>query len=191
MNDGAGPALTVHHLRVTLLDVEPPIWRELRVPSVVPLSLLHAVVQVAMGWEDTHLHEWRAAERTYVASGEEDWGEGALDESAATLAEVAPADSVLHYLYDMNDGWEHLVEVVAVEPYDATVPPLECLAGERACPPEEIGGAFGYEHLLDALADPDDSEHLEVVEAFGDRWHPADFDRQRVNERLEELWRVA
>ncbi|MCU4186998.1 plasmid pRiA4b ORF-3 family protein [Acidiferrimicrobium sp. IK] len=182
--------LTVHRLRVTLLDVTPPIWRELRVPSVVGLQLLHAVIQIAMGWEDRHLHEWRVEDRLYVPPDEEDWGEGALDESSVTLADVGPPDAAFHYLYDMADGWEHLVEVVAVTPYDATVVPLACLDGARACPPEDIGGAFGYEHLLDALSDPDDSEHEEMVELYGDSFRPEDFEMALVNERLEELWQI-
>ncbi len=185
-----GAPLSVHRLRVTLLDVSPPIWRELRVPSIADLHLLHAVIQVAMGWQDVHLHEWRVGERTYVARDEEDWGEAALDETSVTLSEVAPADAELRYVYDMGDQWEHLVEVQGIDRYDASVVPLACLGGERACPPEDIGGAWGYEHLLDALTDPDDSEHAEVVEIYGDRWDPADFDRQRVNELLEELWRI-
>ncbi|HET9690521.1 MAG TPA: plasmid pRiA4b ORF-3 family protein [Acidimicrobiales bacterium] len=189
LTDRSAP-LQVHRLRVTLLDVAPPVWRELRVPSTAPLHLLHAVVQVAMGWADEHLHEWRIGERTYVPADEEDWGEQAFDESTVTLAEVAPVDSAFHYLYDMSDGWEHLIEVQAVERYDATTEPLSCLAGERACPPEGIGGAFGYEHLLDALADPDDSEHDDVVVAY-EHWDPGEFDRSRVNELLEELWRIA
>jgi hypothetical protein len=182
--------LTVHRLRVTLLDVAPPVWRELRVPSVVGLHLLHAVVQIAMGWEDRHLHEWRVGDRVYVPSDEEDWGEGALDEASVTLAEIGPLDAAWRYLYDMGDGWEHLVEVVGIDRYDATVVPLACLDGARACPPEDIGGAFGYEHLLDALSDPDDAEHEEVLEQFGDGWAPDDLDLSRVNERLEELWRA-
>ena len=182
--------LTVHRFRVTLLDVTPPVWRELRAPSVVGLHLLHAVVQIAMGWEDRHLHEWSIGDRLYVASDEEDWGERALDESGVTLAEVGPPDSAFAYLYDMGAGWEHLVEVLAVTPYDATVIPLACLDGARACPPEDIGGPSGYEHLLDALGDTADAEHEEMVERYGDHFSPDDFDISRVNERLEELWRA-
>ena len=188
---GAGQLrLTVHRLRVTLLDVSPRVWREVRVPSVVGLHLLHAVVQIAMGWEDRHLHEWRVGDRHYVASEEEDWGEGALDEAGVTLASVGPPDAAFRYFYDLSDGWEHLVEVLSVDRYDASVVPLACLGGARACPPEDIGGPFGYEHLVDALADPDDAEHQAVLEEFGDRWDAEDFDIARVNERLEELWRA-
>ncbi|MHB1931328.1 MAG: plasmid pRiA4b ORF-3 family protein, partial [Acidimicrobiales bacterium] len=121
------PALTVHELRVTLLDVSPPVWRRLRVPSAVTLSALHAILQVALGWEDRHLHEWRVGERTFGLPDEERWGEDLEDESAAVLGDVAPTDTVLHYDYDFGDGWEHLVEVLDVVPYDASQPPVAVL----------------------------------------------------------------
>jgi hypothetical protein len=177
-----GHHLTVHHLRITLLDVSPPVWRLLRVPSAVPLTVLHSILQAAMGWEDRHLHEWRVDD-AYFGSEADD------GEAAVILGEVAPVDSVLHYDYDLSDGWEHLVEVVAVLPYDGSVPPLAVLDGARAAPPEDCGGPAGYEHLLDALADPADLEHEEMVQAFGDSLDPAFFDPALVNRRLEPLWR--
>jgi hypothetical protein len=192
LDDGPAPtlSLTVHELRVTLLDVVPTVWRQIRVPSALPLSTVHAVIQIAFGWEDRHLHEWRVGEVTYGLSDEDSWGEDLADESSALLGELAPEDSVLHYDYDFGDGWEHLVEVSAVVPYDGNVAPVACLAGARACPPEDCGGPSGYEHLLDALRDPDDAEHDEVVEWLGDRFDPAAFDLQSVNHRLEQLWRT-
>lgn len=201
IGDGTGPpsdeerdaavlSLTVHELRVTLLDISPPVWRTLRVPSALPLSTVHAVIQMAFGWEDRHLHEWRVGDVTYGLSDEDSWGEDLADESTTLLATVAPADSVLRYDYDFGDGWEHLVEVVAVTPYDGNVAPVACLAGDRACPPEDCGGPAGYEHLLDALGDPDDAEHEEVVEWLGDSFDPAAFDLGSVNHRLEQLWRT-
>ena len=184
------PSLTVHHLRITLLDVSPPIWRELRVPSVVTLRLLHQILQIAMGWEDRHLHEWRVGDITFGPPGEETWGEELADESAVLLSEVAPADASIEYVYDLGDEWQHIVEVVAIERYDARVAPVACLGGARACPPEDIGGPPGYEHLLDALTDPDDSQHAELVELLGDSWAPEDFDADRVDRALEALWRA-
>ena len=115
--------LSVHVLRVTLLDVSPLVWRLVRVPSAITLSALHAVLQLAMGSEDRHLHEWRVGDDVYTLADEEDWGEDVADEAAAVLGEIAGVDSVFRYDYDLGDGWEHLVEVVAVEVYDGTVPP--------------------------------------------------------------------
>ena len=181
---GMEQKLSVHVLRVTLLDVSPPVWRLMRVPSAVPLSVLHAIVQVAMGWEDRHLHEWRVGDSYYGPDEETD-----VPDAGVTLAEVAPADSVLHYTYDLGDAWEHLVEVVAVEPYDGTVPPLAVLDGARAAPPEDCGGPHGYESLLAALDNPSDLDHDDAVRAFGDLLDPEAFDRGLINRRLEGFWR--
>jgi hypothetical protein len=183
--------LRVFALRVTLLDVRPPVWRVVRVPGEVTLAVLHHILQVAMGWEDRHLHEWRVGDRVFSSGTEEDWGEGLESDSEVVLAEVAGADDALRYDYDMGDGWEHLVEVVAVERYVGTVPPVEVIDGARACPPEDCGGPPGYEHLLDALDDPDDEDHEELIEMFGDWFDPDEFDRFAVNRRLEAFWRPA
>ncbi len=188
---GAGLGLSVHELKVTLLDVSPPVWRRLRVPSAVTLSALHSILQVAFGWHDAHLHEWRVGERTFGLSDEPSWGEEIEDESAAVLGELAPADSVLHYDYDFGDGWEHLVEVVGVREFDPGEPPVAVLEGARAVPPEDCGGPEGYEHLLDALADDDDPEHEEMLDWVGDGFDPDGFDLQGTNRRLEGMWRPA
>jgi hypothetical protein len=180
----------VHILRVTLLDVSPAVWRLLRVPSAITLGGLHSVLQVAMGWEDCHLHEWRVGEEVYGSTEEEDWGEELGDESTIVLADVAAPDSVLEYDYDFGDGWEHLVEVVSVEEYDGSVEPVALLDGARAAPPEDSGGPSGYEHLLDALADADDEEHEELIERYGDWFDPEEFDPAALNRRLEPLWRI-
>jgi hypothetical protein len=186
----AQPSPTVHLLRITLLDVAPPVWRLVRVPSVIPLPVLHGVFQVAMGWEDRHLHEWRFGERTFGSGDEEDWGEELEDEGAFELGELAEADSAFHYDYDLGDGWEHLVEVVGIEPYRANVPPVEVIEGARSAPPEDSGGPTGYEHLLDALNDPADQEHDEVVAWLGDVFDPDGFDIHAVNQQLEAFWRT-
>lgn len=173
-------SLTVHQLRVTLLDVSPPVWRLLRVPSVVPLSVLHSILQVAMGWEDRHLHEWRVGDEYF--DDEED--------ADVVLADVAPADAVLHYTYDMGDSWEHLVEVVSVTPYDPAAPPVAVLDGARAAPPEDCGGPSGYTDLIAALENPSDLDHRDFVAAFGDILDPESFDRGLINRRLEAFWRL-
>ena len=183
--------MTVYVLKVTLLDVVPQVWRLVRVPSAVTLAGLHRVLQEAIGWEDRHLHEWTLDERTYGAADEEDWGEEILDEQEAVLGDLAGPDAAFRYTYDLGDLWEHLVEVVSVEPYEATVPPVEVIDGARSAPIEDCGGPAGYEHLLDALADPDDEDHEELVERYGDWWDPVRFDRAAVNRRLEALWRVS
>lgn len=165
---------------MTLLDVSPPVWRLVRVPSIIPLSVLHSILQVAMGWEDRHLHEWRVGDDYY----------GSDEDTEVLLGDVAPPDSVLHYDYDLSDGWEHLVEVIAVAPYDGTVAPVAVLDGARAAPPEDSGGPAGYTDLLAALDNPSDLDHDDFVTAYGDVLDPEAFDRGLINHRLEAFWRV-
>ena len=173
---------------MTLFDVTPPVWRLVRVPSAVPMSVLHVVMQLVMGWEDEHLHEWTVGDVAYGPI-DDDADEDVVDESSVTLAEVAPADSSFRYVYDMGDWWEHMIEVVAVAPYDGSVVPLFVLDGARACPPEDCGGPGGYADVLAALANPDDLDHEDMVAAYGDFLDPDVFDREVVNRRLEPLWR--
>ena len=135
---------------------------------------------MALGWEDYHLHEWQVGE---------DYYDDESGESEVILGEVAPADSSFRYTYDLGDGWEHLVEVVSVDPYDGSVPPVAVLDGARAAPPEDSGGPHGYEALLAALANPEDLDHEDVLTAYGDSLDPEAFDRARINRRLEAFWR--
>lgn len=174
---------------MTLLDVSPPIWRELRVPSDLTLGSLHRVLQVAFDWEERHLHQWRIGERVFVSPQERSWGELLEDESEAVLVELAPPGSAFHYDYDLGDGWEHLVEVVRVEPLPSASAPLEILDGYRSAPPEDCGGPQGYEHLLDVLGDPEHPEHQDVVACMETVFDPDGFDIHATNLRLQNLWR--
>jgi hypothetical protein len=138
-------------LKVTLRDVEPAVIRVLDVPVSTTLPELHDVLQVAMGWTDSHLHQFLAGDQRWgVPDGEWD-DSGELDESGIKL-KALPTEFV--YLYDFGDSWEHDVEVLGM---GGDEPRL--VYGEGACPPEDCGGVPGYEELQQALADPSHPEH--------------------------------
>ena len=167
-------ARTVHRLKVTLRQVKPPIWRRIEVPSEIKLSDLSDALEAAMGWYGGHLHAFQAGGVTYELPDPDGFGFGqrAVDERKARLGEVLPTvGSKMRWDYDFGDGWEHDVLVEAVEPRrsDAIYP--MCVAGKRACPPEDCGGPWGYGNLLEALADPSHLEHDDLTE-----WAPPGFD---------------
>ncbi|TNU72861.1 plasmid pRiA4b ORF-3 family protein [Miniimonas arenae] len=145
--------METYALRVTLFDVEPPVWRELRVPAGLPLTDLHYALQAAMGWDDAHLYTFGRGERTWRDAHpdlplEED---GATDVEDGVVADVLErGGEPATYLYDYGDRWEHELTLVALtpdgEPRAVSVPHLD--AGEGACPPEDSGGAHGYERLV-------------------------------------------
>lgn len=152
-------------LKIELEGITPPIWRRVVVPASTPLNVLHMVIQGAMAWQDSHLHEFEIEGRRYemgdIESDFRDPDEEFLDERLFRLEQVVkPGDSFV-YTYDFGDNWRHLITVEAYELIEGspdTIRPC-CLDGERACPPEDCGGPFNYDEFLEALADPDREEH--------------------------------
>lgn len=179
---------TVFEIRVTLRDVSPPIWRLLRVRGDISLDRLHSCLQVAMGWEDAHLHKFVVGDQSF--SDPEFELNGSSDESAARLCDVANGmGATLRYLYDFGDTWEHDVKVVGVLDGDRESPIAICLRGKRACPPEDSGGTWGYQEKLAILSEPDpkDEWDQEVVDWIGADFNPEAFDKDTVNRLLQDI----
>jgi hypothetical protein len=161
-------------LRVTLREVTPVVQRVIDVPAAITLDELHEVLQVALGWTDSHLHQYRTDSAVYSVPVD-DWDdEGETDERGVRLSALP---SQFTYLYDYGDGWTHDVEVLG--PGGNAV---GCLDGQGACPPEDCGGAGGYTELLAALADPRHPEQEAMREWVGDRLRP--FDQQATDRRV-------
>jgi hypothetical protein len=175
----------IYQLKVTLRGIRPPVWRRIEVPATITLAALHDVIQAVMGWGDYHLHQFVAGETTY--------GDRAMledfdvrSERTARLAQVAPAvKAKLRYEYDFGDSWEHEVVVEKILTPDPSARYPRCVAGKRACPPEDCGGVWGYANLLEAINDPTQPEHEELLEWVGGSFDPEAFDLEEVNARLQ------
>jgi hypothetical protein len=164
-------AHTVHQLKITLRSVKPPVWRRIAVRSDTNLAELAAILEAAMGWLGGHLHAFDGAEARYAIPDPE-WPDDDLDERAFRVRDVLPdVGSKVRWDYDFGDGWEHDVVVEKISPDQSDADDPICLAGRKACPPEDCGGPWGYENLLKVLADPTHIEHDEMRE-----WAPPDFD---------------
>ncbi len=174
----------IHQLKVVLWGARPPIWRRLHVPSDMTLAELHRVVQVAMGWQDYHLHQFEIAGVTYGVDDGEGWGPVPEDEGRTRLYRVAGKGTRFTYEYDFGDSWEHAITVEDVlDAEEGTTYPV-CIAGKRACPPEDCGGVWGYEGFLAAVADPGHEEHDELLEWAGGQFDPECLDLAAVNRAL-------
>jgi len=176
--------LDAFQIRVELVEIEPVVWRQLRVPVALSLATLHEVLQITFGWQNSHLHDFEVGEVRFGMADVED-EMFAVDERSAPLGAVTRVGSTFLYRYDYGDDWEHAVTVERLIQGGARA--IECTDGARACPPEDSSGRAGYAALLEALADPDHEEHADVRRWVGRRFDPEKFDSVAVNRKLATL----
>jgi hypothetical protein len=181
---------TVYQLKITLDDIRPPIWRRVQTKDCT-LATLHEIIQIVMGWEDYHLHEFEIDHQRFGApeQWQEDFEESEMgNERKVKLSQlVKQGVKKLGYQYDMGDSWWHTIQIekpLAPEP-GAKYP--RCLGGERACPPEDCGGPWGYGDFVDAIQNPQHPRHDELLEWIGGEFDPEAFDLETVNKELEEV----
>ena len=173
---------TIYQLKVTLKHTQPAIWRRLQVPSDIKLGKLHLVLQDALGWTNSHLHQFLVGERRIGIQDMDDaFGDELEDENRVKLSQIAIEKTRLRYEYDFGDSWEHEILVEKVLPAVDGIRYPFCTAGKRACPPEDCGGVSGYERLLEIIVDPDHEEHAEMLEWLGGPFDPEAFDLERTN----------
>lgn len=183
----AKPPKQIYQLKITLKGAKPPIWRRVLLPSDLSLDVLHEVIQIAMGWTNSHLHQFVAAGRFYGVPDDE-FGFEVQDEAGVRLGDVLHKEQeAMVYEYDFGDGWEHQILLEKLLPFDDAQALPICVKGKRACPPEDCGGIFGYADLLRTLADPTDPEHQEMLEWLGGPLDPEAFDIDDTNQALTAL----
>lgn len=178
----------VYQLKVTLTGTKPPIWRRFLVPANILLSQLHSVLQIVMGWEDCHLHQFDCKQTLYGIPDEESHGlfdMNVRNEKEYRLSELLQKEKEsLVYDYDFGDGWSHKVVLEKLLSPDKSLKRPLCLKGKGACPPEDCGGIWGYQDLLEILSDPSHPESEEMLEWIGRDFDPAVFNPDAVNAML-------
>lgn len=189
-----GAGVPLYQLKISLSRSRPPIWRRVVARRDMRLDRLHDVIQLAMGWTNSHLHHFvtgRRAESTFYGEPDPDFsglGSETLNERRYRLVDLAPvAKKRFIYEYDFGDGWEHDVVVEKILPPDASFKHPVCLAGANACPPEDCGGISGYYNLIEILANPKHPEHADMQEWIGGDWDPARFELDEINAGLRRM----
>jgi len=176
-------------LKIQLLDIEPAILRRFVVPASITLDRLHDVIQIVMGWTDSHLHEFTIGNKRYTEYPESK--EDGLACGRYRLADlVKQKGRTFHYLYDFGDGWEHELVLEESRYFNPELrTELACLDGQQACPPEDVGGVPGYSEFLNALKDPNHEEHESYTEWSGGNFDSERFDPESVSWELMKYLR--
>ncbi len=170
-------------LDIVLQGSKPKIWRRVLVPEDMTFHDLHYIIQFAMGWTHSHLHQFIVGkyQRRIGIPFDDDFDE--MEDSREikinSILNVPKAKIV--YEYDFGDGWEHIVEVKKLHESEAgkTYPLL--FGGAMACPPEDCGGIWGYQDLVEKMKQKGTEEYEDLVEWLGGEFDPEEFDMDKFN----------
>jgi len=186
--------MKIYQLKIHLNpnDITPPIWRRVLVKSDITFYELHQIIQVAMGWTNSHLWDFSFGDFSITKPSEDDDWRDTVDAKSIKISKLLKkVKDKLNYTYDYGDDWEHkitLEKIIGVIDINQKLP--TCIKGKRACPPEDCGGSWGYETLLETIADKNHPEHEEMLEWIGDDFHPEEFDKDDVNNCLhDDCWK--
>jgi hypothetical protein len=180
----------VYQFKITLTGIEPPVWRRIQVPETYSFWDLHVAIQDSMGWEDYHLHEFRVPVKGSKKSlkigipSEDDstYGWTVLPGHREKISDrfTMRINKKADYLYDFGDDWTHEVLLEGILTRDESVEYPICIGGEKACPPEDCGGVWGYGDIIRILRkgakNKDDEEFLGWLGDFD----PDGFDPEKV-----------
>ncbi len=191
----------IYQFKVTLKGIRPPIWRRIQVPGNYSFWDLHVAIQDAMGWFDTHLHVFeiinpRRGIKEEIGIPDEDFGWDERQLFAGWEKKISkyfiPQNNKAIYIYDFGDDWKHTVKFEKVMARDKNKQYPLCLTGKRACPPEDCGGVWGYQELLEILSDPEHEEYEERIEWLGEDFDPEHFDVKGIHfDNPEDRWDYA
>jgi hypothetical protein len=183
-------ASTIAQLKITLDDVKPAVLRRFAVPFDIRLDRLHLTIQAVMGLTNSHLYEIRARDVSWSTPyPDQDWAGDFLDARKARLGDVLEdvGAKTLKYLYDFGDGWEHTIKIERLIDPEPGTPYPRLIEAKGCCPPEDVGGPWGYAEFLEAIADPKHERHRELKEWFADDFNPHVVDVDRLSEDVAEL----
>ncbi len=180
----------VYQFKITLMDTDPPIWRRIQVGDCT-LDKLHEHIQTAMGWTNSHMHQFRIDE-TLLGDPrllEETFEELQYKDSTTTrLSDLLPEvgrRSRFEYEYDFGDGWQHEILFEGRPGAESGKRYPICLEGARACPPEDVGGVWGYVDFLEAFNDPKNKQHREMRRWIGRKFDPEAFNPAVATRRMK------
>ncbi|UCC16671.1 MAG: plasmid pRiA4b ORF-3 family protein [Dehalococcoidales bacterium] len=176
----------LYEIKIQLRGIKPSIWRTIRISPQTSLPKLHRIIQKTMGWTNSHLHLFEIDEVLY-GDGEFDWDLDINDYRGLSINRIFnERRKSFVYEYDLGDSWKHditLLYTIAGKPEEK----ITCVAGERACPPEDCGGVPGYYNLLRILSDPSDEDYDEMLEWVGGKYDPAYFDVSATDRVLKRI----
>lgn len=176
----------VYQFKIILQDTEPTIWRRIQVPDKYTFWDLHVAIQDSMGWRDCHMHQFhvlnpKTGKEECISKQLANVFEGAISGETVKITQYfLSTNDKAYYEYDFGDGWMHEVVLENILQANEDVQYPQCIAGERACPPEDCGGVYCFTKHLKIISNPNHKKYKESMEYLGSDWNALDFDHKLV-----------
>jgi hypothetical protein len=171
---------------ITLLDVEPAIWRRVEVPATFALDGLHNVIQLVMDFAGYHLHHFQIGDLMYGPPSPYD-RDIESERKLKLSALFVDGQRVFSYVYDYGDNWCCAVVLEAIAQQRPGIIYPRIVEGARRGPPEDVGGPWGYGEFLEAIADSEHERHAELLEWSGGAFDPDQFNIDEINHALVQF----
>jgi hypothetical protein len=175
----------VYQMKVTLKGIHPLIWRRILVTDDTTLTDFHQILQVAMGWEDYHLHQF-IIEGRYYGEPDPDYPDNTENQAGIRLSQIVRGENYKFiYEYDFGDSWLHEIVVEKILPIEKGLRYPVCTKGKRSCPPEDVGGPWGYESFVGIIKNKENPDYEETMSWIGGRFDPEEFKLEVINKALQ------
>lgn len=188
----------VYQFKITLKEIQPKIWWRIQVPAYYRFWDFHVAIQDAMRWLDYHLNQFeiinpKTGDKELIGIPDDEDFESIIPEEKVKISKyfLFPKDKA-NYEYDFGDWWVHEIVLEKILPAVIGNKYPQCIEGARACPPEDCGGVWGYEELLEVISNPKHEEYKERMEWLGGKYNPEDFDPNSVSfDNPKKCWNIA
>ena len=178
--------LTFH---LQLIDTEPLVSRTFKVSAKTTMYELHHIIQVVMGWTNSHLYQFNVGEEVIADTRLVDDELGPVtDVKGVMVTQVfSHVGNTVTYVYDFGDGWMHHLELVEISTHPINEVLPQIVGGENACPPEDCGGTYGYKELIEILKNPKHPEYKSSKRWVGSTFDPMVCDLKTIQQKLGKL----
>ena len=184
-----------YQFKIQLKNISnPSVWRRVLVSDTCTFHDLHRIIQQVFPWGDYHMYQFSPSgygSHPVISIPNDDvWDVSELESNMTKLNEVFKTEKQTYtYIYDFGDDWIHKITLEKILP-DTIFHP-KCIKGKGKCPPEDCGGPWGYENLLEILEHPKHEEYKNMREWLGleknEKWNVEEFDLDEAIEGLDEI----
>ena len=178
----------IYELKISLSGIKPTIYRTIQIEEHRTFFELHAAVQIAFGWENSHMHIFEIGDdRIGMSEFDEFEDDHTIEERNIRLFQTGLNEKdKFEYIYDFGDHWVHEIQLTKILESKKTFYP-KCIKGAMNRPPEDCGGIHGFEDFKEIMGNRKHPEFKEMKTWYGGMYDEELFLKDQINEDFKNF----